>query len=77
MSIFAGREVSFGTLLEQEAQTRYTESNYRDAVLKLETEGRLSVDPPAENRRIQPGGQKRTLPKSVLIRFISEGDHGN
>ena len=77
LSMFAGREVRFGALLEQEAQTQYTESNYRDAILKLEAEGRVFVDPPAENRRIQPGGQKRTLPKSVLIRFISEGDYGN
>jgi three-Cys-motif partner protein len=77
LSVFAGREVRFGILLEEEAQTRYTESNYRDAVLKLEGEGRLIVDPPAENRRFQAGGEKRTLPKNALIRFMREGDHGN
>ena len=77
LSIFAGREVTFGALLEEEARTRYPESNYRDAILKLESDGRVFVDPPAENRRLQTGGQKRTLPKTVLIRFVSEGDHGN
>jgi three-Cys-motif partner protein len=77
LSVFAGREVRFETLLEEEAQTRYPESNYRDAVLKLESEGRVTVDPPAENRRFQAGGEKRTLPKNAVIRFIREGDHGN
>ena len=42
-----GREVGFGILLEEEAQIRYTESNYRDALLKLEVDGRVVVDPPA------------------------------
>jgi len=77
LSVYVGREIRFGALLEEEAQTRYPESNYRDAVLELEAEGRVVVDPPAENRRFQAGGKKRTLPKSVLIRFLSEGDHGN
>jgi three-Cys-motif partner protein len=77
LSVYAGREIRFAALLEEEAQTRYPESNYRDAVLKLEGEGRVVVDPRAENRRFQAGGKKRTLPRTVLIRFLSEGDHGN
>jgi three-Cys-motif partner protein len=77
LSVFAGRELRFGNLLEEEAQTRYPESNYRDAVLRLEGEGLVVVDPPAESRRFQAGGEKRTLPKNALIRFVREGDHGN
>jgi len=77
LSIYAGRAIHFGVLLEEEAQIRYEESNYRDAVLKLESEGRVTVDPPAERRRFQAGGEKRTLPKSVLIRFVREGHDGN
>jgi hypothetical protein len=77
LSVFTAREIRFGCLLEEEAQTRYTESNYRDALLKLEGEGRVVVDPPAESRRFQAGGEKRTLPKNALIRFMREGDHGN
>jgi three-Cys-motif partner protein len=77
LSIFAGREVRFGVLLDEEAAQKYTESNYRDAVLKLEREGSVIIDPPAENRRFQAGREKRTLPKNVLIRFVREGDDGN
>jgi three-Cys-motif partner protein len=77
LSVFAGRVVTFANLLQEEAQTQYTESNYRDAVLKLEREGRVTVDPPAEKRRRQAGGEKPTLPKSVAIRFVREGNHGN
>lgn len=77
LSTYAGRAIRFGALLEEEAHTQYPESNYRDAVLKLEGEGRAFVDPPAGTRRFQAGGEKRTLPKSVLIRFTGEGDHGN
>lgn len=77
LSVYAGREIRFGALLKEEAHMRYPESNYRDAVLRLEGERRVVVDPRAENRRFQAGGQKRTLPKSVLIRFLREGDHGD
>ncbi len=77
LSVYAGRQIRFGSLLQEEAQTQYPESNYRDALLKLEREGRINVDPPAEDRRFQAGGDKRTLPKSVLIRFLGKGDHGN
>jgi hypothetical protein len=77
LSVYASREIRFGALLEAEAHTQYPESNYRDAVLKLEGEGRVVVDPPAETRRFQAGGKKRTLPKGVLIRFQRKGDHGD
>ena len=74
ISRFAGREIRFEVLLEEEAaQTQYTESNYRDAVLRLEEDGRVAVNPPAKDRRWQAGGEKRTLPKDVMLRFVSEG----
>jgi three-Cys-motif partner protein len=46
LSVFAGRMITFGSLLQEEAQTNYTESNYRDAVLNLERDGRVTLDPP-------------------------------
>jgi hypothetical protein len=77
LSVYIGREIRFGALPEEEAHTRYPENNYRDAILKLEGEGRVVVDPPAENRRFQAGGEKRTLPKGVLVRFVAKAEHGN
>jgi three-Cys-motif partner protein len=77
LSMYLGREIRFAALLEEEAHTQYPENNYRDAILKLEDDGRVVVDPPAENRRFQARGKKRTLPKSVLIRFVGRGEHGN
>ena len=77
LSIFAGQVLTFAQLVQEEAQTQFTENNYRDAILKLESEGRIIVDPPAEKRRLQAGGKKRTLPQNVSIRFTREGDHGN
>ena len=77
LSVFSGRVVTFGLLLQEEARTQYTESNYRDAVLNLERDGRITVDPPLEKRRLQAGGEKRTLPKKASISFLREGDHVN
>jgi three-Cys-motif partner protein len=76
LTLFAGMEIDFGVLLEKEVGTRYTEKNYRDAILKLEAEGRVRLDPPAESRRYQAGGEKRTLPKNVRLIFGDEGTHG-
>jgi hypothetical protein len=77
LATFAGRAITFASLLQEEAQTQYTESNYRDAVLKLEREGRVTVVPPANARRMQAGGQKRTLPKAVSISFRHKEEHGD
>ena len=77
LSVFAGRVVTFGNLLQEEAETQYTESNYRDALLKLERDRRITVDPSPEKRRLQAGGEKRTLPKKASIRFKREADHVN
>ena len=69
LSVFAGQEIRFGVLLESEAHTGYTEANYRDAVLRLEQDKTVTVDPSADQRSFQKGGEKRTLPRNVLIRF--------
>lgn len=66
---FDGRSIQFGRLLEEESNTRFTDSNYRDAILELERDSRVTVDPPAELRRWQAGGLKRTLPLTVYITF--------
>jgi hypothetical protein len=74
LSLYADREVQFEVLLQEEASTRFTESNYRDALLNLEGEGRITVHPAAEDRRFQAGGKRRTRSREVYIRF--KGDHG-
>jgi three-Cys-motif partner protein len=77
ISVFGGRRIRFDALLQEESQTRFTESSYRDAILNLERDGRATVDPPAGARRFQAGGQKRTLPKEVHIQFRGQDDNGN
>ncbi len=76
LSSFGGRHLKFQELLQEESQMRFTESNYRDAILNLESQGRVHVDPPAAARRFQAGGQKRTLPVSVHITFPVSNHHG-
>jgi three-Cys-motif partner protein len=76
LSRYFGRKIRFETLLQEEANTSFTESNYRDALLNLEDAGRIVVTPPAEERRFQAGGKRRTLPKSVYIQFKEEKEHG-
>jgi len=76
LSVFAGRKIQFELLLSEEAGTHFTESNYRDALLDLESTGRVHVEPSAELRRLQPGGQKRTLPKGVWLTFPSGDQDG-
>jgi hypothetical protein len=69
LRIYRGREIQFGALLREEASTRFTKSNYRDALLNLEREGHIEVNPPAEERRWQVGGKRRTFPRGVNIHF--------
>ncbi len=76
LKLFAGREISFGDLLAEESETKFTDTNYRDALLGLEAEGRVIAEPPADARRYQAGGQKRTLSKKVLLKFRSTHKNG-
>lgn len=70
LEVFVGRTLTFKQLLAQEArETQYTDSNYRDAVLRLEVEFRIQVEPPAQGRRMQAGSTKRTLPESTKLSF--------
>ena len=67
---FAGRTLTFAEIIEQEmACTHFTESNYRDALLELEAEGRIEVNPAAEMRPFQAGRRKRTMSNRTQIRF--------
>lgn len=62
---------TFGEIIDsEEPLTQYTDTNYRDALLELESDGSVEMDPPAERRRFQPGGVKRTLPRGTKIEFL-------
>ncbi len=76
LSAYVGRRIQFEALLREQLHTRFTESHYRDALLNLERDGRVSVDPPAAHRRFQAGGKKRTLPREAYIQFRDGNDHG-
>ncbi len=70
LQVFAGRTLTFKELLNDEApETEYTDTNYRDAILRLEDEFRIEVDPPAKDRRMQAGNTKRTLPENSKLTF--------
>jgi hypothetical protein len=70
LEVFAGRTLSFKELLGEEGpETQYTDTTYRDAVLRLEAEFRIEVDPPAQQRRMQAGSEKRTLPEGTRLTF--------
>jgi hypothetical protein len=77
LSTYAGRRIRFEELISEESETRFTEGSFRDALLKLESEGRLVIDPPAESRRYQPGRTKRTLPKEAHIEFRGPNTDGD
>ncbi len=70
LEVFAGRTLTFGQLLHEEVrETQYTETNYRDALLRLESEFRIITNPPAQARRMQAGNEKRTLPTVTALEF--------
>jgi three-Cys-motif partner protein len=70
VEVFADRQLKFEALLSEEAaHTDFTETNYRDALLQLEMELRIEVNPPAATRKMQSGNAKRTLPKESVLTF--------
>ena len=72
LEVFAGQALTFDELVEkEETETQYTDTNYRDAVLELESEFRIEAVPPASERRMQSGGVKRTLPGATVLKFSS------
>jgi three-Cys-motif partner protein len=63
---FAGRTLTFDAIIAEEAtRTTYTSSAYRKALLELEAEGKVTMNPPAESRRAQtlPGTTRITFPR--------------
>jgi three-Cys-motif partner protein len=70
LEVFAARTVTFKRLLDEEApETQYTDTTYRDAVLRLESEFRIEVDPQSQERRMQAGSTKRALPEGTKLSF--------
>lgn len=69
MQVFAGRTLTFDEIIQAEADTRFTDTAYRNALLELETEARVTVNPPADQRRLQPGGERRSLSGTTSITF--------
>src|ERR1035438_6567322 len=61
LQVFAGRTLTFDEIIQAEADTRFTDTAYRNALLELEHEQRVTVNPPADQRRFQPGGERRSL----------------
>ena len=49
---FAGRSLSLEALYQEHSTgKRYLLKNYQDVLRKLESEGKITVEPPAEHRR--------------------------
>jgi len=69
LQCFVGRTLTFDDLILAEADTRFTDSAYRNTLLDLEQEGIVTMNPPAEQRRLRPGGERRSLPGSTSITF--------
>jgi three-Cys-motif partner protein len=76
LTVFSGRNITFGELLEEEAGTKFTDTNYRDALLRLEAEGTVTANPPAHMRPFQAGRQQRSLSRKVRLQFGSGRQHG-
>jgi len=68
LQIYAGRTVTFDELIQLEADTRFTDTAYRNALLELEAENLVAMNPRADQRRVGPGG-KRSLPGPTAITF--------
>jgi hypothetical protein len=71
LATFAGRTIRFDELIRLEVGTSYTDTAYRNALLDLEEEKRVIMDPPSDKRRRQRGGERSTLPGTTTITFPS------
>jgi three-Cys-motif partner protein len=69
LQAFAGRTLTFDELIQEEADTRFTDTAYRSALLDLEEDGSVIMVPPAEQRRPRRGGGRRSLPGATSITF--------
>lgn len=65
---FRGRTLTVGEIIDlHHSGTPYLERNYRDALRQMETAGRISIDPPAADRRTRGG--VITLPVAASVTF--------
>lgn len=69
---FAGRRLAMLDIYEQHSVGRpYLKHNYKAALARLEAEGRVTVEPPANKRRKVRG--EVTLGDDVVVRFPKKG----
>jgi len=65
---FGGQALSVRDIYEQHSVgKRYISKNYKDILMRLEAQGRIIANPPADERR------KNTLADHVMIAFRQEG----
>jgi hypothetical protein len=65
---FAGKNLKVADVIDQHtAKTRCLERNYKDALLELELEAKITIDPPADKRKKRNG--KPTLADDKLVIF--------
>lgn len=65
---FAGQTLSMGDIFERHnIDTPYIEKNYKIALSNLEAAGKISCNPPAQDRKVMKG--ERTFADRVLVTF--------
>jgi hypothetical protein len=73
LQVFAGQTLTFDELILAEGpHTTFTATAYRNALLQLEEENRVTMNPPAQQRRLRTGGaggERRSLPGATSINF--------
>jgi three-Cys-motif partner protein len=77
MTDFAGSQISMHEIYERHsAGRRFVERNYKDALRKLEKEGRIKVEPPEKQRRVVKG--EVSFGPKVMVTFpVPGGTDGN
>jgi hypothetical protein len=71
----AGHSLSSQALYEEHSVGKpYILRNYQDALRKLESEGKIIMEPPAERRQRRSG--EVTLGKNVMLTFLGVCNHG-
>ena len=72
---FAGRSISMGQIhAEHHVDRPFVAKNYKDALIRLEAEERISAVPSADKRRKRKG--QPTFANDVIVRFPVGGSHG-
>ena len=73
MTDFAGCRISMREIYERHSPgRRFIERNYRDALRKLEEQGRIKVEPPARQRKARKG--ELSFGPKVMVSFPVRGD---